>query len=201
MEVRLNWRDMVKIYLVHSWILYLIWACYPTKKLLFYRLPLQEIFDNIETNENTVTDFHNDSQLLLDPESKLEDTSLTLVNDGVKAVQHDWESLKMRTDALNLRLVLYCPQMLYFSSCSYPVNIYLLKGNNWNTRTRCEICSKLAINTPERRHWRSSDYQLFTNERQNHIYKTEIILPDIFKKIKCRISSNKLPWHLLKFET
>ena len=201
MEDRLNWRDMVKIYLVHSWILCLIWACYPKKKVLFYRLPLQEIFDNIETNEDTVTDFHNDSQLLLDPESKLEDTSLTLVNDGVKTVQHDWESLKMRTDALSLRLVLYCPQMLYFSSCSYPVNIYLLKGNNWNTRTRCEICSKLAINTPERRHWRSSDYQWFTNERQNHIHKTEIILPDIFKKTNCRISSNKFPRRLLKFET
>ena len=32
----------------------------------------------------------------------------------------------------------------------YPVNIYLLKVNNRNTRTRCEICSKLTIKTPER---------------------------------------------------
>ena len=31
--------------------------------------------------------------------------------------------------------------------------IYLLKVNNRNTRTRCEICSKLTIKTPERRHW------------------------------------------------
>ena len=29
--------------------------------------------------------------------------------------------------------------------------IYLLKVNNWNTRTRCEICSKLTIKIPERR--------------------------------------------------
>ena len=29
--------------------------------------------------------------------------------------------------------------------------IYLLKVNNRNTRTRCEICSKLTIKTPERR--------------------------------------------------
>ena len=35
-----------------------------------------------------------------------------------------------------------------------PVGIYLLKVNNRNTRTRCEICSKLTINTTERRHWR-----------------------------------------------
>ena len=32
-----------------------------------------------------------------------------------------------------------------------PVDIYLLKVNNRNTRTRCEICSKLTIKTPERR--------------------------------------------------
>ena len=37
--------------------------------------------------------------------------------------------------------------------CTFPAGIYLLKVNNrnTNTRTRCEICSKLAINTPERR--------------------------------------------------
>ena len=32
-----------------------------------------------------------------------------------------------------------------------PADIYLLKFNNRNTRTRCEICSKLTINTPKRR--------------------------------------------------
>ena len=31
---------------------------------------------------------------------------------------------------------------------SLPAGIYLLKFNNRNTRTRCEICSKLAIKTP-----------------------------------------------------
>ena len=34
------------------------------------------------------------------------------------------------------------------------VGIYLLKGNNRNTRTRCETCSKLTIKIPERRQWR-----------------------------------------------
>ena len=33
----------------------------------------------------------------------------------------------------------------------HPAGIYLLKVNNRNTRTRCEICSKLTIKTPERR--------------------------------------------------
>ena len=38
----------------------------------------------------------------------------------------------------------------------FPAGIYLLKVNNRNTRTRREICSKLTIKTPERRHWRRS---------------------------------------------
>ena len=32
----------------------------------------------------------------------------------------------------------------------------MFKVNNRNTRTRCEICSKLTIKTPERHHWRRS---------------------------------------------
>ena len=32
------------------------------------------------------------------------------------------------------------------------------KVNNRNTRTRCEICSKLTIKTPERRHWQLWTY-------------------------------------------
>ena len=34
-------------------------------------------------------------------------------------------------------------------SYHYPADIYLLKVNNRNSRTRCEICSKLAIKIPE----------------------------------------------------
>ena len=37
-----------------------------------------------------------------------------------------------------------------FEICFYPAGIYLLKVNNRNTRTRCEICSKLTIKIPER---------------------------------------------------
>ena len=29
----------------------------------------------------------------------------------------------------------------------------MIEVNNRNTRTRCEICSRLTIKTPERRHW------------------------------------------------
>ena len=37
-----------------------------------------------------------------------------------------------------------------------PVGIYLLKVNNRSARTRCEICSKLTVKTPEQRHWQHS---------------------------------------------
>ena len=33
----------------------------------------------------------------------------------------------------------------------FPVGNYMVKINNRNTTTRCEICSKLTMKTPERR--------------------------------------------------
>ena len=33
---------------------------------------------------------------------------------------------------------------------NFPTGIYLLKVNNIKIRTRCEICSKLTIKTPQR---------------------------------------------------
>ena len=39
-----------------------------------------------------------------------------------------------------------------FEIVGVSANNYLFKVNNKNTRKKCEICSKLAINTPERRH-------------------------------------------------
>ena len=42
----------------------------------------------------------------------------------------------------------YLPQQS--KKANNPVGIYLLKVNNRNTRTRCEICSKLTIKKPER---------------------------------------------------
>ena len=37
-----------------------------------------------------------------------------------------------------------------------PASNYMFKVNNRNTRTNCDICSKLTIKTPERCHWRRS---------------------------------------------
>ena len=38
---------------------------------------------------------------------------------------------------------------------AYPADIYLFKVKNGNTRTMCEICSKLTIKTAQRRSGRS----------------------------------------------
>ena len=51
----------------------------------------------------------------------------------------------------------------------YPVGIYLLKVNNRNTITRCEICSKLTIKTPERYQWRRSGVFLVCCEHILHL--------------------------------
>ena len=46
-----------------------------------------------------------------------------------------------------------CFTFIYTVFRFFPAGIYLLKVNNRNTRTRCEICSKLTIKTPERTFW------------------------------------------------
>ena len=50
-----------------------------------------------------------------------------------------------------------------------PAVIYLLKVNNKNTRTKCEICSKLTIKTPERRHWRRFGVFIVNFEHISHL--------------------------------
>ena len=49
----------------------------------------------------------------------------------------------------------------------FPGGIYLL--NNGNTRARCEICSKLARKTPERRQWRRSGVYIVDFEHISYL--------------------------------
>ena len=65
--------------------------------------------------------------------------------------------------------------------CVCPAGVYLLKVNNKNTRTTCEICSKLLIKTPERLHWRRSGVFIVNFEQISHI----VIW---FLLFKCRLS-------------
>ena len=51
-----------------------------------------------------------------------------------------------------------------------PANIKLFKVNNKNARKRCEICSKVTIKTPERRHWLCSGVFIVTVEHISHLF-------------------------------
>ena len=42
---------------------------------------------------------------------------------------------------------------------------YMFKVNNRNTRTRCEICSRLTIKTQEQHHWHK-----YITSKHKHIY-------------------------------
>ena len=44
--------------------------------------------------------------------------------------------------------------MVWLKKAFYPAGNYMFKVDNRNTRTRCEICSKLTMKIPERRQWR-----------------------------------------------
>ena len=63
----------------------------------------------------------------------------------------------------------------------HPAGIYMLKVNNRNIRTRCEICSKLLIKIQERRQWRR--WRLWTCTcRLRRSYKPPIYFTDLYGK-------------------
>ena len=66
--------------------------------------------------------------------------------------------------------------MFLLSDIIYPASIYLLKVNNRNTRTWCEICSKLTIKTPERRHWCRSGVFIVNFEHVSHLVLVLLLL-------------------------
>ena len=69
------------------------------------------------------------------------------------------------------------PPVPYIQNCTpYPASIYLLKVNNRNTRTSCEICSKLTIKTPERRYLRHSGEFIFNFEHISHLVLVFLLL-------------------------
>ena len=63
-------------------------------------------------------------------------------------------------------------KMILLNLESFRSNIYLYKVNNRNTTKRCEICSKLTIKNPERRHWRASGVFIVNSE---HISQLSLV--------------------------
>ena len=62
------------------------------------------------------------------------------------------------------------------SKATGSIEIYLLKVNNRNTRTMCEICSKLTIKTPEWRHWCLSGVFIVNFEHISHLFQLFLLL-------------------------
>ena len=62
------------------------------------------------------------------------------------------------------------------STVAFPAGIYLLKVINRNTRTRCEIWSKLLVKTPERWHWRRSSIFILNFEHTSHLALVFLLL-------------------------
>ena len=52
---------------------------------------------------------------------------------------------------------------------NYPAGINLFKVNKKNSRTMCEICSKLTIKTPKRRHCHHSGVFIVAFEQISYI--------------------------------
>ena len=61
-------------------------------------------------------------------------------------------------------------------SIQFPAGNYMFKVNSRNTRTRCEICSKLTIKTPERRNERRSDVFIVNSEHISHLVLVFLLL-------------------------
>ena len=71
------------------------------------------------------------------------------------------------------------------SHCSYPAGNYMFKVNNRNTRKRCEICSKLTINTSKWRHWRRSGVFIVNFEHISHCSSASVV--NFEHVIACRL--------------
>ena len=50
-----------------------------------------------------------------------------------------------------------------------PTGKFIFEVNNRNTRTKCQICSKLTIKTPERRQWHRSSHFIINFEHISHL--------------------------------
>ena len=59
---------------------------------------------------------------------------------------------KEKEKAFKKTLELIKTEKLVVKLKKVPVNIYLFKVTNRNSRKRCDLCSKLTIKIPERRH-------------------------------------------------
>ena len=66
--------------------------------------------------------------------------------------------------------------LMWFNNLMIPAGNYMFKVNNRNTRTRCEICSKLTIMSPERRYGRRYGVFIVNFEHISHLVLVFLML-------------------------
>ena len=79
------------------------------------------------------------------------------------------DQLQFRPNKINKIKDYFVPEIKEKELRSKRLPIYGLKVNNRNTRTRCEICSKLTKKTPERHHCRWSGVFIINFENISHL--------------------------------
>ena len=72
--------------------------------------------------------------------------------------------------------VVHLSLLLTLNTSSEAVSEYMVKVNNRNTRTSCEICSKITIKTQKRRYCRHSDVFVVNIKRVSHLFLVFILL-------------------------
>ena len=65
---------------------------------------------------------------------------------------------------------------LHGSNDPFPAGNYMFKVNNRNTRSRCEICSKLTTKIPERCQWHRSGNFIINFEHISHFVLVFLLL-------------------------
>ena len=70
-----------------------------------------------------------------------------------------------------LKLRVFLQHIIYI-----PAGNYMFKVNSRNTRTRCEICSKLLIKIPERRQWCRSGAFIVNFKHVSHLVLVFLLL-------------------------
>ena len=73
-----------------------------------------------------------------------------------------------------------------------PVDYYMFKVNNRDTRTRCEICSKLTIKIPERHQWHRSSILIVNFEHVSHLALFFVVVNFEQVNAACNRHNNRL---------